>query len=198
MRTLVAGYVGQTAPKTKAKISEAMDGVLFIDEAYTLAEGGEGDFGREAIDTLLAEMENNRERLVVIVAGYPDRMKQSLEANPGLKRRFPEDNIIHFPDYTPDALMQILLKMLQESGLNWTEEAENALRQIVEGLYATRDENFGNAGEMRNLRDALYRCWATRIVEGNLPEDEPLRLKDIPETSRKFLKPPATKGGSEI
>ncbi len=186
---LVAGYVGQTAPKTKAKISEAMDGVLFIDEAYTLAEGGEGDFGREAIDTLLAEMENNRERLVVIVAGYPDRMKQFLEANPGLKRRFPEDNIIHFPDYTPDALMQILLKMLQESSLNWTEEAENALRQIVEGLYATRDENFGNAGEMRNLRDALYRLWARRIVKGEPSKDEPLRPEDIPETYRKFLQP---------
>lgn len=187
---LVAGFVGQTALKTQEKINEAMDGVLFIDEAYTLTEGGEEDFGREAINTILTEMENFRERLVVIVAGYPDKMKQFLEANPGLKRRFPEDNIINFPDYTPDELMQILLKMLQESGLRWTEETEKALKQIVEGLYATRDENFGNAGEMRNLRDALYRKWATRIMKGELPKDEPLRSEDIPETYRRFLQPP--------
>jgi SpoVK/Ycf46/Vps4 family AAA+-type ATPase len=202
---LVAGYVGQTAPKVKEKVSEAMDGVLFIDEAYSLAEGGEGDFGREAIDQLLQEAENNRDRLVVILAGYTDRMKEFLKTNPGLARRFPEENIIHFPDYTPDELMQILLYMLKESGLNWTEEAEKALREIVGGLYETRGTTFGNAGEMRNLRDALYRRWTTRVasmvdqfVQSGKPLDEakeearkePLRAEDIPETYRKYLQPP--------
>jgi SpoVK/Ycf46/Vps4 family AAA+-type ATPase len=202
---LVAGYVGQTAPKVKEKVSEAMDGVLFIDEAYTLAEGGEGDFGREAIDQLLQEAENNRDRLVVILAGYTDRMKEFLKTNPGLARRFPEENIIHFPDYTPDELMQILLYMLKESRLSWTKEAEKALREIVGGLYETWGTTFGNAREMRYLRDALYRKWATRvapmvdqIVKSGKPRDEakeevwkePLRPEDIPETYRKFLQPP--------
>jgi SpoVK/Ycf46/Vps4 family AAA+-type ATPase len=202
---LVAGYVGQTAPKVKEKVCEAMDGILFIDEAYTLAEGGEGDFGKEAIEQLLQEAENNRDRLVVILAGYPDKMKEFLKTNPGLTRRFPEDNIIHFPDYTPDELMQILLYMLRESGLTWTEEAEKALREVVKGLWKTRDERFGNAGEMRNLRDALYRQWATRvtsiidkIINSGKPLDEareearkePIRPEDIPETYRRFLQPP--------
>jgi len=200
---LVAGYVGRTAPKVKEKVSEAMDGVLFIDEAYTLAEGGEGDFGREAIDQLLQEVENNRDRPVVILAGCTDRMKEFLKTNPGLARRFPEDNIIHFPDYTPDELMQILLYMLKESGLRWTKEAEKALREIVGGLYETREATFGNAGEMRNLRDALYRKWTTRIasmveqfVQSGKPRDEareearkePVKPEDIPETWRKLAK----------
>jgi SpoVK/Ycf46/Vps4 family AAA+-type ATPase len=129
-------------------------------------------------------------------------MKEFLKTNPGLARRFPEENIIHFPDYTLDELTQILLYMLKESGLSWTEEAEKALREIVGGLYETRGTTFGNAGEMRNLRDALYRKWATRVasmidqfVQSGKPRDEareeakkePLRPEDIPETYRKFL-----------
>ena len=94
---LVAGYVGQTALKTTEKVSEAMNGVLFIDEAYSLAQGGTNDFGREAIDTLVKLMDDNRERLVVILAGYTKNMDDFLQANPGLKSRFP--NIIEFPDY---------------------------------------------------------------------------------------------------
>jgi SpoVK/Ycf46/Vps4 family AAA+-type ATPase len=199
---LVAGYVGQTALKVKEKVSEAMDGVLFIDEAYTLAQGGEDDFGREAIDQLLQEAENNRNRLVVILAGYTDRMKEFLKTNPGLQSRFPEDNIIEFPDYTADELLKILLHMLKESGLSWTEETEKSLKEIIEGLWRTRDEHFGNAREMRNLHNALYRKWSSRVasiidelVKSGKPLDEakeearkePLRPEDIPETYRKFL-----------
>jgi SpoVK/Ycf46/Vps4 family AAA+-type ATPase len=202
---LVAGYVGQTAPKVKEKVSEAMDGVLFIDEAYTLAEGGEGDFGKEAIDQLLQEAENNRNRLVVILAGYTNKIKEFLKTNPGLQSRFPEDNIIEFPDYTADELLKILLHMLKESGLSWTNETEKSLKEIIEGLWRTRDEHFGNAREMRNLRDALYRKWTSRVasiidefVKSGKPLDEakeearkePLKPEDIPETYHKFLQPP--------
>ncbi len=102
---LVAGYVGQTALKTKEKIDEAMGGILFIDEAYTLVKGG-SDFGQEAIDTILKAMEDNRENFVVIVAGYPDPMEQFLGSNPGLKSRF--NKSIMFEDYTEEELLSIL------------------------------------------------------------------------------------------
>ncbi|WP_448591398.1 AAA family ATPase, partial [Thermoflexus hugenholtzii] len=187
---LVAEHVGGTAQKTNQVIDRAMDGILFIDEAYQLAERERGGFGQEALDTLLTRMENERDRLIVIVAGYPDRMEQFLNANPGLRRRFPPENIIRFPDYTPDELMRILLKMLRDEGYAWTPEAESALREVVEGLYATRDETFGNAGEMRNLKDGLIRRRAVRVQQRNLPPDEPIRPEDIPETYRKFLQPP--------
>jgi len=175
---LVGGYVGHTAIQTNAVIDRALDGILFIDEAYQLA----GPFGQEAIDTLLYRMENEWERLIVILAGYPEEMQRFLEAKPGLKSRFP--NIIHFPDYTPDELMQILLLMLRERGLNWTEEMEGKLREIVDGLYATRDKGFGNAREMRNLAQGLYERWADRVGSRGLSVDEPLRPEDIPESYR--------------
>jgi SpoVK/Ycf46/Vps4 family AAA+-type ATPase/S1-C subfamily serine protease len=187
---LVAQYVGGTAPKTHQLIDQALDGILFIDEAYQLAEKERGGFGQEALDALLTRMENERDRLIVIVAGYPDRMEQFLNANPGLRRRFPPDNVIHFPDYTPHELLAILFKMLRDENYAWTPEAESALREVVEGLYATRDETFGNAGEMRNLKDGLIRCRAVRVQRQNLPPDEPIRPEDIPETYRKFLRPP--------
>ena len=187
---LVAEHVGGTAPKTNRLIDQALDGILFIDEAYQLAERERGSFGQEAVDTLLARMENERDRLMVIVAGYPDRMEQFLNANPGLRRRFPPENVIHFPDYTPEELLRILFKMLRDENYTWTPEAESALREVVEGLYATRDETFGNAGEMRNLKDGLIRRRAVRVQSQNLPPEEPIRPEDIPETYRRFLRPP--------
>jgi len=187
---LVAEHVGGTAPKTNRLIDQALDGILFIDEAYQLAERERGSFGQEAVDTLLARMENERDRLMVIVAGYPDQMEQFLNANPGLRRRFPPENVIHFPDYTPEELLRILFKMLRDENYTWTPEAESALREVVEGLYATRDETFGNAGEMRNLKDGLIRRRAVRVQSQNLPPEEPIRPEDIPETYRRFLRPP--------
>jgi SpoVK/Ycf46/Vps4 family AAA+-type ATPase len=187
---LVSKYMGETAEKTNEQIDKALDGVLFIDEAYQLAEKEHGGLGQEALNTLLTRMENERERLIVIVAGYPDRMEQFLNANPGLRRRFPPENVIHFPDYTPDELLAILFKMLKDENYTWTPEAESALREVVEGLYATRDETFGNAGEMRNLKDGLIRCRAVRVQQQNLPPDEPIRPEDIPATYQKFRRPP--------
>ena len=186
---LVGGYVGHTAIQTNLVIDRALDGVLFIDEAYQLADKERGAFGQEAIDTLLDRMEKERDRLVVIVAGYPEPMQRFLEANEGLQRRFPKENIILFPDYTQDELIHILFNMLRDMGLHCNEEMERSLREVVSALYETRDERFGNAGEMRNLAEALYRRWADRIERQGLPIDEPLRPEDMPESYRQYLNP---------
>lgn len=186
---LVGGYVGHTAIQTNAVIDRALDGVLFIDEAYQLTDEERGGFGKEAIDTLLDRMEKERDRLVVIVAGYPEPMQRFLKANEGLSRRFPQENRIHFPDYTQDELIDILFHMLSDMGLHCTEEMERSLREVVSALYETRDERFGNAGEMRNLAESLYRRWADRIGSQGMTIHEPLRPEDMPESYRQYLNP---------
>ncbi len=187
---LIAEHVGGTAMKTNGMIDQALDGVLFIDEAYQLAERERGGFGQEAIGTLLTRMENDRDRLVVIVAGYPEKMREFRKTNPGLPRRFPEENVLPFPDYSPDELVGILHNMLQERCYSWTAAMERQLREVVEGLYAVRDETFGNAGEMRNFAEALIRQRAVRVHGSQLPIDEPLCPEDIPGHYRSFLRPP--------
>ncbi len=187
---LVADHVGGTAIKTNELIDRALDGVLFIDEAYQLTEAERGSFGQEAVNTLLTRMENERERLLVIVAGYPAPMQQFLASNPGLSRRFPDDNRIHFPDYDPSELMQILLHMLQSKGLPCPPETEVRLGEVVAGMYATRDERFGNAGTMRNLAASLERRRAERRRQHNLPVDTPLLPDDLPPDDQRFLAAP--------
>ncbi len=187
---LVAEHVGGTAIKTNEIIDRALDGVLFIDEAYQLTDSARGNFGREAVDTLLTRMENERERLMVIVAGYPNEMKQFVASNPGLSSRFPAENRIHFPDYDPGELMQILLQMLQHKGLPCPPETEVRLGEVVAGMYATRDEQFGNARVMRNLADGLERRRASRRREHNLPVDTPLLPVDLPPEAQRFLAAP--------
>ena len=112
---LVAGYVGQTAPLVLARFDEADEGVLLIDEAYSLVRGGERDFGREAIDTIVKLIEDRRDRIVVVMAGYPDEMEELISSNPGLRSRFPK--VIHFPDYTTDELLAIIDSMADEGRL---------------------------------------------------------------------------------
>lgn len=149
---LVAGYVGQTAIKTTEKIDEAMGGVLFIDEAYALTASGtsaHGDFGNEAIQTLLKRMEDNRGRFFVFVAGYPDNMETFLKANPGLSSRF--DKILHFEDYQPADLHQIAQLMLDEEGLSMTAEAMQHLNNYLTFIYEHRDKYFGNARTVRSI-----------------------------------------------
>jgi SpoVK/Ycf46/Vps4 family AAA+-type ATPase len=149
---LVAGYVGQTAIKTSEKVEEALGGVLFIDEAYalTLKPGGaQGDFGDEAVQTLLKRMEDHRGRFFVFVAGYPDNMESFLKANPGLSSRF--DKILKFDDYNPGELFQIALLMLAEKNVVPTPEAEEHLHQYLEFIYEYRDKYFGNARTVRNI-----------------------------------------------
>lgn len=179
---LIGRYVGHTAVQTSEAIDAALDGVLFIDEAYRLSEAP-GGFGQEAIDTLITRMDNERDRLVVIVAGYPDKMRAFLRSNPGLPRRFPRGNVISFPDYEPDALFTILLGMLRERDLTWVPELEPLLLRVVSGLYATRDETFGNAGEMRNLAQELETNWARRA---RADVTQPVTPEDLPDSYRRF------------
>ncbi len=149
---LVAGYVGQTAIKTSERVEEALGGVLFIDEAYALtmkSNGSQGDFGDEAIQTLLKRMEDHRGEFFVFVAGYPDNMEHFLKANPGLSSRF--DKVLKFEDYKPSELSQIALQMLEEKNLIPTPEAEEHLKKYLAFIYEYRDKYFGNARTVRNL-----------------------------------------------
>lgn len=185
---LISDHVGGTALKTNQAIDQALDGVLFIDEAYSLTEKERGGFGMEAIDTLLKRMEDDRERLVVIVAGYPEKMDHFLRANPGLPRRFPKENQFDFPDYSAEDLDRILRQMLMNREIPCDEGVAKILRGIVDALYADRDATFGNAGEMRNLIESLDRKRASRIVKQNLPDSAPLLIEDIPDRYRPYLK----------
>ncbi len=149
---LVAGYVGQTAIKTAEKIDEAMGGVLFVDEAYALtmrSTSTQGDFGEEAIQTLLKRMEDNRGKFFVFAAGYPDNMETFLKANPGLNSRF--DKILKFDDYSPDELLQIALTMLNEKEVFATPEAQEYLKNYFAFIYQYRDKYFGNARTVRQI-----------------------------------------------
>lgn len=157
---LVSGYVGQTAIKTKEVIDEALGGVLFVDEAYTLSNGKEGDFGQEAIDTLLKGMEDNRDNLVVIVAGYPDLMEKFLNSNPGLRSRF--NKFLFFEDYTSTQQVAILESMCKGKDYKLSEEAkEKAFRYFEKASLAP---NYANAREVRNYLERAIAKQATRIL----------------------------------
>ena len=178
---LVAEYVGQTAVRTHAAIDSALDGILFIDEAYALAGRGAEDFGSEAIETLLKRMEDDRDRLIVIVAGYTGPMEQFIVSNPGLESRF--TNYLKFPDYSPEELAEIFHRMAAQSGLVCSEETTEAVLAVCKKLHIARNEQFGNAREMRNLFESAVRNQSTRLVGSGqcdrdalttlLPEDLP-------------------------
>lgn len=157
---LVAGYVGQTAIKTQEKIDEAMGGVLFIDEAYSLAKG-ESDFGQEAIDTLLKAMEDNRDDFVVIVAGYTKQMEAFLLSNPGLKSRF--NKSILFEDYTEEELLDIFNLFCHKYGLRLSEDAKRNLVVFLSTICSEKTENFANAREIRNLFERSIVNQANRL-----------------------------------
>ena len=158
---LVAEYVGQTAVKTNKVIDSALDGVLFIDEAYSLVGGGNNDFGHEAIATLLKRMEDNRDRLIVILAGYGDEMKQFIESNPGLQSRF--NRYIHFPDYNADELQQIFCRYAQNNDYDVSEDALVKLKIMLEASVANKDKNFGNGRYVRNLFEKTLERQANRL-----------------------------------
>ncbi|MBN2385413.1 MAG: AAA family ATPase [Anaerolineales bacterium] len=182
---LVADYVGGTAIKTNQVIDSALDGILFIDEAYVLSEKDRGGYGQEAIDSLLVRLENDRQRLVVIIAGYPSRIEKFLSTNPGLRRRFPKDNRFHFPDFSPLELYQILTRMCREKGLAFPVEVEDSLKEITRHLIRHKDLSFGNAGEIRNLVESIDRRRAFRISRMQLALDAPVILDDLPDDYRK-------------
>lgn len=170
---LVAGYVGQTAIKTDAAFKEALGGVLFIDEAYSLAnEAAEHDFGREAIETLLKLMEDHREEVVVIVAGYREKMETFLESNPGLRSRF--TRFIDFPDYSPDELTAIFLQLVKEGHYHLAPGSEAELRRTFASFYANRTETFGNARFVRNCFERTLEAQANRLSTVSVPNREEL------------------------
>ncbi len=171
---LVAEYVGQTAPKTSKKIQEAMGGILFIDEAYTLAKGDGKDFGQEAIDTLLKAMEDHRENFIVIVAGYPAQMHTFINSNPGLKSRF--NKYINFPDYSAKELRQIFMEMCDEYEYHLTPEAEDKVRERIEYIESHKKDNFANARTIRNLFEKIITRQAARLGD---VEDENADLSEI-------------------
>ena len=166
---LVAGYVGQTALKTKEAIDKAMGGVLFIDEAYTLAKG-ENDFGQEAIDTILKAMEDYRDQFIVIVAGYTEPMNKFLESNPGLKSRF--NNYIEFEDYTPKELYFIFCSLCEKQDLRLTDSAQIQLKTYLNCICSNKPENFANGREMRNLSEKCITYQANRLSRFHKISDE--------------------------
>ncbi|MED3623611.1 AAA family ATPase [Neobacillus thermocopriae] len=153
----VAGYVGQTAGKTKKKIREALGGVLFIDEAYSLLSHSAGDFGKEVIDTLVDEMTKHNENLVVILAGYPGEMNELLESNPGLRSRFKK--FYYFPDYTPEQILEIMLSYANKYQYQFTDEAKEYLLQTL-----SREQFKGNGRLAVNLVDEIIQVQSARLM----------------------------------
>ena len=170
---LVAGFVGQTAIKTGEAVQKALGGVLFIDEAYALSNhDSPNDFGQEAIETLLKGMEDHREDLVVIVAGYTDLMEGFLHSNPGLESRF--NKYFYFEDYDGAQLMEIFLSLCEKNGYALQKEGEEAVRAWFQRLYAERDENFGNARDVRNRFERAVARQADRVAALDGPTKEQL------------------------
>ncbi len=175
---LVAGYVGQTALKTQEVIQSALGGVLFIDEAYSLSSGGENDFGRESIETILKAMEDHRDDLIVIVAGYTGPMEKFIHSNPGLESRF--NKYFFFPDYNGEQLMAMFRMRCKKNGYTMTEETEKAATELFTRLYEERTENFGNGRDVRNEFEDMVVRQANRVAAMTDPTKEDL-MAVLPE-----------------
>jgi stage V sporulation protein K len=171
-KDLVGEYVGHTAVKTIKKVAEAMGGILFIDEAYTLAKDSSNDFGQESIETLLKAMEDYRDRFAVIVAGYPREMNYFLDSNPGLKSRF--STIIKFEDYTPEELEEIFKKQLLSFEYEIIPEALQKIREKIDEIHKAKGKNFSNARLIRNLFDQIVRKQSVRISNQSIVEKSQL------------------------
>ena len=183
-KDLVGGYMGQTALKTEEAVEKAMHGVLFIDEAYSLFQKGssENDYGREAIDTLVPLMENHRDSLAVIVAGYRHKMETFLDANPGLKSRFPVT--VHFEDYSFDELFSIFEGFCAKMKFILNDEVIAKARETISTIQKYSGNDFGNGRAMRNLCDECQKRQAMRLSKGDdwsKQELQKLKLEDIPE-----------------
>ena len=188
---LVAGFVGQTATKVVEVFDRANGGVLLIDEAYSLVRGGERDFGREAIDTIVKLVEDRRDDLVVIMAGYPDEMAALLDTNPGMRSRFPRT--IHFPDYTTDELLRIIELQAEAAEYRLDDAARAKAARVLDAVE--RGRGFGNGRLARNLFEQAVARQASRIVALGEPTDEQLVTlveADIPDAA---ATPPSAPGG---
>lgn len=180
---LVAEYIGQTAVKTNKVIDSALDGVLFIDEAYSLAPSSSSDFGHEAIATLLKRMEDDRDRIILILAGYGNEMQSFIDANLGLQSRF--NRYIHFDDYSADDLLAIFELNLKKHQYVITDSAKAHLKKYLDNAVANKDKNFGNGRFVRNLFEKTLQLQATRLAELPNLSKEDLQLivdDDIPTT----------------
>ncbi len=190
---LVAGYSGQTAIKTNQLVDEAIGGVLFIDEAYTLKSNDQDSFGAEAIDTLLKRLEDDRGKFICIVAGYTDQMHDFIDTNPGLKSRFTQT--IHFEDYTPDELTQIFLNLAAGKKFTIDENTKGAIHRQFEQLYLRRDKNFGNAREARRIFNEAVEKQSQRLVglmtDPNFKEEDmyKLTIADLPMSQNEAARP---------
>lgn len=169
---LVAGYVGQTAIKTQKVIQQAMGGVLFIDEAYSLVNDDQDSFGKEAIETILKAMEDHRDELVVIVAGYTDLMHKFIDSNPGLSSRF--NKYFEFPDYDGNELEKIFERFCSQNGYSIEDDIADTLTEKFTGLYEKRDVNFGNARTIRNIFEKAINAQANRLADKTDLKDEEL------------------------
>ncbi len=170
---LVAKYMGQTALKTDAVVQQALDGVLFIDEAYSLVpEGADGqDYGQEAIATLLKRMEDYRDRLVVIIAGYKDEMQRFIDSNPGLQSRF--NRYIDFPDYSAGELTDIFKMYMKKNQYTLAPDAETFIKEQFDYVVEHKDRNFGNARYARNVFEKSIQAQANRLAgESNLSKTQ--------------------------
>ena len=177
---LIAEYAGQTPVKVNAKVDAALDGVLFIDEAYALV-GDNDDYGNEAVATILKRMEDDRGRLVLIVAGYQENMKEFINANPGLKSRF--NRYIEFPDYTPKELLSIFELFCKNAEYRLTAQAKKKMLEHFKKLYDEKDDKFGNGRLVRNMFEQAIENQSNRLVNvKNLTKRKltTIALKDIP------------------
>lgn len=178
---LVAEYVGQTAIKTNKIIDSALDGILFIDEAYSLVQGGGNDYGQEAISTLLKRMEDDRDRLIVVLAGYSEDMKHFIDSNPGLQSRF--NRYIHFSDYSSDELVEIFMKNVKNNQYQLNSDGVQLLSQIMDFATKHKDKNFGNGRFVRNLFEKTIQNQATRLSgQPSITAEElsTLKAEDLP------------------
>ncbi len=174
---LVGGHMGQTAIKTRERIDQAIDGVLFLDEAYALVQRHDDPFGREAVDTLLKSMEDDRARLAVIAAGYSGPMQAFLASNPGLASRF--SRVIPFEDYTPDEMVAIFEKFCRDGGFVLEPAARDPLRAVLASMHARRDEAFGNGRAVRTLFERTLEQQAARLAEDAEAKVNELRAVDL-------------------
>lgn len=189
---LVGGYVGQTAIKTQEMIDKAMGGILFIDEAYALTHGkGENDFGQEAVDTILKAMEDHRDDFIVIVAGYPELMKEFIASNPGLKSRF--NQYINFEDYTPNELKEIFLLYCKNQNLILGENCDEYLIHHFQELYDNRSEDYANGRDVRNYFEKVIKMRANRLS----PNLNVITLDDFRTIALSDLKNASTMKNSE-
>jgi len=176
---LVGEFIGHTAPKTLQMCEKALDGILFIDEAYTLSGHPEmkNDFGKEAIETILKFMEDNRDRTCVIVAGYSDLMNQFIASNPGLKSRF--THFIDFSDFNEEQLFQMAKDFFEKEKIEFYEGVESEFFGQIKSIYDHRDNNFGNGRVVRNLCEAIVRNYDLRMAESLDSKENTLNKKLI-------------------